>query len=407
MKLRIGNKQLMKDINRLLVLNEIRKNAPVSRTDIARNLKLGQSTVTNIIEELKSNGFVFENGEADSTGGRKPIMLDFNYYYGYTIGIKIAEDCIILVLTNLKVEVIHRAKVNFKRNSNSMSVLKILVTQINMLKQKIPEEKKLLGIGIAISGLVDQEKGQLIYSGMLNWQGTDISGELYEVFKVPVFIDNNVNAYTLAELWQGYGKSLKDFVVVTYGIGIGCGIVINGKLYRGNFGGAGELGHMIINVDGRKCECGQNGCLEAYCSEKFVIEYIKENKAFYKNSIIDFSKELTISKVYEYATRGDTLALNSLKISSQNFAYGLLNVVNLLNPSTIIIAGEGTVAQDIFLPIVEEIVKDNFFKMHRKKITVVISKLGDEAWEIGASILVVSKLFEMPLYEGQNTLFIQ
>lgn len=405
MKLRTGNKQLIKDINRVLIINEIRFNAPISRSDLAKNLKLGQSTVTNIIEELKFQKIVIESGEADSTGGRKAIMLDFNYDFGYTIGIKISEDCIILALTDLQVKIMESSMVSFARNSDSKKVLEILITQIQQLMKKLPKDKRILGIGIAISGLVDQNKGQLIFSGMLKWQGINICHMLEQYFKVPVFIDNNVNAYALAELWQGHGKNLKDFIVVTYGTGIGCGIVINHKLYRGNFGGAGEIGHMVIDVEGRKCECGQRGCLEAYASEKFILEYINENRCFYKDSIIDITRELNILEVYKYALKGDMLAINSLKLSAKYLAYGLLSIINVLNPSTVILAGEGLVAKDILIPIITDVVGKNFFNKHNKKIQIVVSNLGDEAWEIGASILVVSKLFEMPLYEGQNTLF--
>ncbi|MFL0266732.1 ROK family protein [Candidatus Clostridium radicumherbarum] len=403
MKLRIGNKQLIRDINRQLIINEVRLNAPMSRTDLAKNLKLGLSTITNIVEELKEQNLVFETGEADSTGGRKPIMLDFNHQYGYTIGIKIEENCMLLALTDLKVEVKESCKVTFKKNSNSDIVLYLLIESIDKLINKIPKGKSLMGIGIAISGLVDQKKGQLIFSGMLNWKGINICKILEEHFKVAVFIDNDVNAYTLAELWQGKGKSLSDFIVVTYGSGVGSGIVLNHKLYRGNFGGAGEIGHMVIDIGGKKCECGQRGCLEAYASEAFILEYIKENKEFYNDCIIDVNEDLSIEKVYEYAKQGDMLAINGLKLSAKYFAYGLVSIINLLNPSTIILAGEGLVAKDIIIPVVKDIVKDNFFKMHNKKVEVLISDLGGYAFEIGASLLVVSKLFEMPLYEERES----
>lgn len=403
MKLRIGNKQLIRDINRQLIINEVRLNAPMSRTDLAKNLKLGLSTITNIVEELKEQNLVFETGEADSTGGRKPIMLDFNHQYGYTIGIKIEENCMLLALTDLKVEVKESCKVTFKKNSNSDIVLNLLIESIDKLINKIPKGKSLMGIGIAISGLVDQKKGQLIFSGMLNWKGINICKILEEHFKVAVFIDNDVNAYTLAELWQGKGKTLSDFIVVTYGSGVGSGIVLNHKLYRGNFGGAGEIGHMVIDIGGKKCECGQRGCLEAYASEAFILEYIKENKEFYNDCIIDVNEDLSIEKVYEYAKQGDMLAINGLKLSAKYFAYGLVSIINLLNPSTIILAGEGLVAKDIIIPVVKDIVKDNFFKMHNKKVEVLISDLGEYAFEIGASLLVVSKLFEMPLYEERES----
>ncbi|EMT39860.1 Transcriptional regulator/sugar kinase [Thermoanaerobacter thermohydrosulfuricus WC1] len=402
MKLRIGNKELIKDINRSLVINEIRMNGPISRTDISKNLNLGLSTVTNIVEELENQNLVHEVGEADSTGGRKPILLEFNYNYGYIIGIKIEENNLIFALTNLKSEIIEKRVVPFKKGTNSNTVLNMVVENIEKLITKIPYNKNLMGIGVAVSGLVDQQKGKLIYSGMLNWSNVEIGNILENKFNVPVYIDNDVNAYTLAELWYGHGRELNNFIVVTYGSGIGSGIVINKKLYTGDFGGAGEIGHMVLVAEGRKCECGQRGCLEAYASEDFIVDYIKDNIKIYSESKIDLTEDLSIEKVYEYAKEGDMLAIDVLRLSAKYLGYGLLSVINLLNPSTIILAGEGMIAKDIILPVINDIVKNNFFKMHEKKVQIKVSELGDEGWVIGASTLAISKLFEIPLYEGQD-----
>ncbi|ABY93929.1 ROK family protein (putative glucokinase) [Thermoanaerobacter thermohydrosulfuricus] len=402
MKLRIGNKELIKDINRSLVINEIRMNGPISRTDISKNLNLGLSTVTNIVEELENQNLVHEVGEADSTGGRKPILLEFNYNYGYIIGIKIEENNLIFALTNLKSEIIEKRVVPFKKGTNSNTVLNMVVENIEKLITKIPYNKNLMGIGVAVSGLVDQQKGKLIYSGMLNWSNVEIGNILENKFNVPVYIDNDVNAYTLAELWYGHGRELNNFIVVTYGSGIGSGIVINKKLYTGDFGGAGEIGHMVLVAEGRKCECGQRGCLEAYASEDFIVDYIRDNIKMYSESKIDLTEDLSIEKVYEYAKEGDMLAIDVLRLSAKYLGYGLLSVINLLNPSTIILAGEGMIAKDIILPVINDIVKNNFFKMHEKKVQIKVSELGDEGWVIGASTLAISKLFEIPLYEGQD-----
>lgn len=403
MQMRSGNKQLIRDINKSLIINEIRLNSPVSRTKIGKRLNLGLSTVTYIVDELIKQKVVLENGEADSTGGRRPVNLEFNYDYGYTIGIKIEENCIIAALTNLSARVLIRKKVKYKKNIDSSKVIELIISQIEDLKGEISEEKNILGIGIAVSGLVDKENGCVIYSGLLNWRNVDIKNGLEKHFNIPVFLDNDVNAYTLAELWQGYGRKVKDFIVISYGAGIGSGIVLNSRLYKGAFGGAGELGHTIVQVEGRLCECGQKGCLEAYASEKFLIDYIKENISTYKDTKIRTIDSLSIENISRYAEKGDRLAVDSLKISAKYLGYGILSIVNLLNPSTIILAGEGLRGMNIVLPVVKNIVKNNFFKSHNQKLEVLVSELGDEAWEKGAALLVISELFEMPLYrENKN-----
>lgn len=404
MKLRKGNKKLIRDINRTLIINEIRLKGTISRTDISKNLNLGLSTVTNVIEELKSQRFVEEVGESDSTGGRRPILLQFNYNYGYIIGAKIEENNVKFVLTNLNIDIIYKEDLKFSKDWSNENVIKTIAEKITEIKKVIPKNKNLLGIGIAVSGLVDQNKGELIYSGMLNWKNIKIAEILQQYIKVPVYVDNNVNVYTLAELLKGKGKILNNFMIVTYGAGVGAGIVINNRLYRGDFGGAGELGHTVLFVEGKECECGQRGCLEAYASDRFVEEYIKENIQFYNKSTIDINEDLSIKKVYEYAKKGDILAANAIRLSSKYFAYGLLSAVNLFNPSTIILAGEGMAAEEIVMPIVKDIIKNNFFRGHSKKIDIKVSNLGDNAYEIGASALVVDELFQAPLYyENQNS----
>lgn len=249
---------------------------------------------------------------------------------------------------------------------------------------------------------MDQEKGKLIYSSMLNWSNVEIGKILESEFKVPVYISNDVNAYTLAELWYGHGRELSNFIVVTYGSGVGLGIVFNKKLYIGDFGGAGEIGYMILVAEGRKCRCGQMGCLEAYTGEDFIADYIKDNLKMFNESKINVNEDLCIEEVYKYAKEGDLLAINALRLSAKYLGYGLLSIINLLNPSTVILAGEGMVAKDIVLPIVSDIVKDNYFKMHNKKVQIKVSELGEEGWVIGASLLVISKFFEIPLYEKEE-----
>lgn len=403
MELRRGNKELIKDINRSLVINEIRRGGPISCTDISKNLKLGLSTVTNIVKELKSQNLVYEAGEAASTGGRRPILCGFNYDYGYVIGIKIEENNLIFAWTNLKSEIIEKKVVPFKKGIDSTTVLSMVSEHIEkLITKRLHNKGALIGIGIAISGLVDQEKGKLIYSSMLNWSNVEIGKILESEFKVPVYISNDVNAYTLAELWYGHGRELSNFIVVTYGSGVGLGIVFNKKLYIGDFGGAGEIGHMILVAEGRKCRCGQMGCLEAYTGEDFIADYIKDNLKMFNESKINVNEDLCIEEVYKYAKEGDLLAINALRLSAKYLGYGLLSIINLLNPSTVILAGEGMVAKDIVLPIVSDIVKDNYFKMHNKKVQIKVSELGEEGWVIGASLLVISKFFEIPLYEKEE-----
>ncbi|MEZ0537612.1 ROK family protein [Caldicellulosiruptoraceae bacterium PP1] len=402
MRLRKGNKELIKDINRALVINEIRTNEKINRKKIAQNLGLGLSTVTYIIDELINQNLVFEVGEADSTGGRKPILLQFNYDYGYTIGIRIKNNLFEIALTNLKPNIISMKRIPFKKGSSSDLVVDLIIHEIDNIINSLSSDKKLLGIGISVSGIVDSNKGKLIFSGLLNWEQVDFKLTIENKFGIPVYVENDVKAFTQTELWFGYGKEFNNFLVITYGAGIGSGIVINKRIYNGDFGGAGELGHIILYANGRKCECGNHGCLEAYSSESFISDYIREHIKFYSDSIIDINTELNIDDVYQYALLGDYLAIHALKASAQNLGLGIISAINLLNLSTIILAGEGMIAKDFLLPVIKDTVSNNFFKRCDSKVTILTSQLNDDAWVIGASILAVRNLFDIPIFYEQK-----
>lgn len=404
--LRIGSKQLIKDLNRSLVIERIRNFGPISRTDISKDTKLGLSTVTNIIDDLSNNNLVFEVGEADSSGGRRPILLEFNYDYGYTIGIKIEELDIILALTNLNGEIINKLVVPFMKGETAENVIKLIIKGIyELLYNNSLSFDKLLGIGIAVSGLVNSQKGMVIRSSLLGWNNVEVSEKIEAEFNVPVYLDNDVNAYTLAELWKGYGQTYDNFICLSMGAGIGAGIVIDRKLYIGHFGGAGEFGHTIVQANGYQCHCGQKGCLEMYASEKFLIKEGNLLKNQFNNSLLINSK-FELNEVYEAAKKSDEFALELFKKLGEYLGIGLLNIINSLNPDTMILVGEGFIAKDFILPYAIELADQNFFSRANYHTQIYISELGNDAWVIGASLLAINQLFTLPIYNNtmQNSL---
>jgi len=401
--LRIGNKQLIKDLNRSLVIERIRNFGPISRTDISKDTKLGLSTVTNIVDDLSNNNLVFEVGEADSSGGRRPILLEFNYDYGYTIGIKIEELHIILALTNLKVDIIDKLILTFDKEESTENIIGYIIQGIYELQNKnFLLNENLLGIGIAVSGLVNSEKGMIIRSTLLGWYNVKLSEQLEKEFYVPVYIDNDVNAYTLAELWMGYGKTHDNFICISVGVGIGAGIVIDKKIYSGQFGGAGEFGHSIINVNGYQCHCGQKGCLEMYASEKFLMKEGKHLINQYTDSSLKLSN-FSFEDVYLAASKNDSLALELFKRMGDYLGIGFINMINSLNPETIILVGEGMIGKDYFLPYAIETAKQNFFSKADFHTNFYVSELGNDAWVIGASLLAINRLFSAPIYNDKKS----
>ncbi|NLY90392.1 MAG: ROK family transcriptional regulator [Firmicutes bacterium] len=403
--LRRGNKALIKDLNRALVLHHLRIHGPLSRTDIATETKLGLSTITKITDELITQGLIREVGEGDSSGGRRPVFLEFIPHYGHVVGAKIEKGQLVLALTDLEAEIVAKDSIAFPVGAPAGEVLALLADAIATLVQK---NKALihrwLGIGIGISGLVDQSAGELVFSSLLGWGRVPFREILSQRFSVPVFIDNDVNTYALAELSYGYGREADDFLLVTIGAGIGAGLILDKKIYRGGFGGAGEIGHMVIATPGNPCYCGRQGCLEAHAGEQFILSECKRILSQEKDSLLYNERlQLTMEKVLKAAKAGDYAARQAFYNAGRNLGIGLVNLINILNPTTIILAGEGMVAEEFILPGIKGVLPTNFFNRFHPEYDLRVSRLGEGAWEKGAATLVINELFKAPIYQGQKT----
>lgn len=402
-KLRKADKSLIKDLNRSTVINAIRRYGPISRTELAQITKLGQSTMTKIIDELITLDLVYEKGEAHSTGGRKAILLEFNHLYAYAIGIKIMQDHLIFALTDLQANIIKKQEIFFESSTNIPLIINLMIRTIHqILNQFQLESKNLVGIGIAVSGLVNSKSGVVLRSPLLNWDHVDVSTPLKTEFKLPIFIDNDVNAYTLTELELGIGKTSNHFVCISIGDGIGSGFVIDRKVYKGEYGGAGEFGHTIINVEGRPCYCGQNGCLETYLSNRALNVNAQEFFTRYPKSLL-YTQTINYETLTNAAKSNDELAMILFEQASQYLSIGLINVINCFNPKTIVLIGEALVGKDYFIQQAIEKAKDNFFR-GSIETNLVISQLGNDAWVQGAALQAIDMVFQPPLYEEASSL---
>lgn len=398
-KLRKGSKNLMKDINRSSVVNYIRTMGPVSRTEVASLTGLSLSTITKVTDDLINEKMIFEVGEGVSSGGRKPILLAFNESYGYVVGVKIEEKRVIFALTNLRGEIVERYSLSFE-NGEAEVVLDMMVGKLREIESEVLlQGKRFMGIGVAVSGLVNRKTGELIFSTMLGWEKVDLGQRLYQEFSVPVYVDNNVNAYALAEMWFGYGRKRSNFLCVSFGVGVGAGIVIDGKIYRGHLGGAGEVGHMVVEQDGLQCHCGQKGCLEAYASTDNLLAEVKGR--VHPGSVLYDKSDLELEDLVEALSLGEDYVVGTIDRAGGYLRTALVSLINTFNPSAVILAGEGMVLKEHVMPYIDQAANENFFSKH-KKARIFVSELGADAWEIGAALLVITNLFEVPIYSRKK-----
>jgi N-acetylglucosamine repressor len=383
-----ADRQLIRAINRALVLQLIRLEGPISRAAIARATGLTQVTVGTITAALMAHGLVDEGAQAPSTGGRPGTLVHLVPHSYFAIGMKVMETHIVGAVTDLEAGAVAEADLPIG-DTDPVSVVKAISQLVDLLIGRAGTARsKILGVGIGLAGVVDGRAGVCRYSPFLGWHDVPIAEMASRALGIPVRVENDVNTLALAERWFGVGHNVSDFVLVTLGRGVGLGIVADGRLHRGAKGGAGEFGHTVVDNSDRLCACGNIGCLEATVSEPSLIsaaQVLLGNT----NSPVD-AEEL-------YTLIPETRALLPLlSAAGKMLGRALANVVNLFAPSLVILSGEGIRAGNSLLDPVREELAARVFDGLRGTYQLVVEPLPDAAWARGAASLVLGELFELP-----------
>lgn len=383
-----ADRQLIRAINRALVLQLIRLDGPISRAAIARATGLTQVTVGTITAELMANGLVDEGAQAPSTGGRPGTLVHLVPRSYFAIGVKVMETHIVGAVTDLEGNAVAEADVPIDR-MDPASVVRSISHLVDLLIDRTATVRsKILGVGIGLAGVIDGRAGICRYSPFLGWHDVPIAELASRALGISVLVENDVNTLALAERWFGVGHDVSDFVLVTLGRGVGLGIVADSRLHQGARGGAGEFGHTIVDNSDRPCTCGKTGCLEATVSEPSLIAAARDLLGS-KNSPVD-AEEF-------YALIPETPALRPLLTAAGTMlGRALANVVNLLAPSLVILSGEGIRAGNSLLEPMREELAARVFDGLQGTYQLVVEPLPDAAWARGAASLVLGELFELP-----------
>ena len=411
--IRRGNKKLIKELNRALVINTILNYGPISRTRISEITDLGLSTISNIVADLIKKELIYETGEEESSGGRRAILLEFNCNDRFVLGIKIGLDGIIVGLVNMKSKILDQYFIACPIKSNEEMVLGILINAMrDLISKNHIKTEKIIGCGIGVSGLVNQKEGILVFSKILGWKKIRLKEFLEKEFNFPIFVDKDVNVLTLAEKRFGAGKKINNFICITIGKGVGAGIVIKGEIYHGSYGGAGDFGHIIIDKDGPLCYCGKRGCLETFTSDQFIINKAKEALSNQQDTMIkDFIKKkkdldsISADTVLKAAQKGDIVSKNIFQEVGKNLAMGIVNLISLFDPELIVIGGEGANAGELIFSTMRKVIRDNF--PFNEEINIVPLQPGEKGWIIGAAELVLSEVFKTPIFKSKGKVAIK
>ncbi|NOX61232.1 MAG: ROK family transcriptional regulator [Chloroflexi bacterium] len=389
-----GNRELMRAINRAAVLNTIRERGDISRTEVAALTGLSPATITTITAELIEEGLVFEKTSGDSRGGRRPILLALNPHGGYVVGIKLTEEHVFGALTDLEATVLAKMTGEME-NPRLDTAVNAVVRVVNALVERAAiSREKLLGVGVGLAGIVDAGEGVLRHSPIFGWQNVPLAGLLRSHLHVPVYIDNDVNTLTLTEQLFGAGRGIENFLTMTIGRGVGMGVVLNGQLYRGRHGGAGEIGHTVLDPEGPRCACGNRGCLETYVSDPHLLRMAGE--AFARGELQ--TEISTVEELLQLARGGNPVARAIYAQAGEKLGRTIANLINALNPSLIIISGEGMRAADFIVDSLHAAIERHVMPGLAGDAEVRIDLMSDDAWARGAASLVLQELFKTPFF---------
>ncbi|BAS27364.1 ROK family protein [Limnochorda pilosa] len=372
-----------RQLNRLSILQLLRAHGELSGYDLARRTGLSRTAAYNVVDELLASATVRER-LGRSRGGRRPVLYSLNPDTGFVIGVDLGGSRIRAESFSFDEKSVASSEVPMGLTGNG-GVLSSVLEAVGNVTSSLPGP--VLGIGIAAPGLVDASQGMVLQAANLGWQDVPLAQILSGRFGRPVIVDNDTNAATLAETRFGAGRGHRNVVYVRADTGIGAGLVLDGKLYRGELGVVGEVGHTVLEPDGALCACGRRGCLETLASVPAMVRRYRALRGETGPGELRF-KDLT-SRAYA----GDEAARVTLRESGRWLGHALGNVANLLGPSAILLAGQVAGGGPLLWePLLAEL-RHRALSPAAGQIWVARGELKERAGTVGAAQLVFEQVF--------------
>ncbi|MHB8278078.1 MAG: ROK family protein [Candidatus Humimicrobiaceae bacterium] len=387
-------------INKKNILKIIIEKETISRIDISKLLKISRPTTSAYINDLIDDGLIEEAGKGVSaaTGGKKATLLKFNSKAGYILAVSIGVTTLKFAITDLRANI----KATLNTPSEEWQGPEILIGKLITNIEKLIKESKInkaniLGIGIKGPGLIDSDRGIVIFfPNLTDWNNINLKQIIEKKIGIPTYIDNECRILSIAEKEFGIAKNIRNFVVVLTGIGIGTGVFIDNKLFIGNKGMAGEVGHIITDLRSEKlCHCGNYGCLETLCSSRVLVENIKEDLERGEKSILKINEEFNFDDLIKPFKENDPLVLKNVTENAKLLGIGISNIMKMFNPELVVIHGKFVNFGDKYLNILKEAVSRNTFPKVMDNYNIQFTKLSENAGIIGTTIFAFEKIFKL------------
>lgn len=382
--------------SRAEVINAIRSQRIVSRSQLARQVSVSRATVSSIVSELLQVGILEEQGKGVSTGGRPPIKLRYCPESRFAVGVVLFDNEVQVALTDMEGVELNYLQVPFAHNTPE-AMLEAMAEAVRRILERVPKDQ-VLGVGVGTPGIVDFETGIIEISVGKGWLegGIRVREFLEDALGLPIYVANRSRVAALGESRVGIGQDVSNLIYVFLGQGIAAGIVIDGCLYRGTSCTSGEIGHVSIEPQGPLCTCGNRGCLEVYAAEAAIVAHARsaareEMNSLMKEVVEGRLERLTIEDVVQAAQQGDAAALHVLADAGARVGFAISILIDLFNPDMVVVGGPiGSRAGDLLLKSVTEEVRRRTLSLALEGTRIVIGELGTKAVAIGAAVLALN-----------------
>ncbi len=396
------NLQSVKWQNRGVVLETLWRHQPLSRKDLADRTHLTAATLTNIIAEFLAFGIVQEIGPGEPGRGRRPTLLSLVPDSAYVVGINISRTDINVGIFDMALDRQHLLVFPVDITV-PLAMIDVLVELIQRaIDESEVEVECVVGIGISGFGPLGRLEEEAVTGATLDhWSKLPLRQALRQAFRLPVWIENDANADTLAEYWLGAGKPFNNFLYVESHSGLGAGVIWNGRLYTGCSGIAGELGHTSVNPQGPQCACGNYGCVELYSSGPAIVRRVRECHAGGRlTTLIDVAgpdlAALTFDHVIQAARQDDPLAREVIDAACHALGLSLVTAVNLLDPEAIIIGYELNRMGDECLRPIRALINERAFPQAAANVHILAGELTEFVGLTGAACCALNGVFQEP-----------
>jgi predicted NBD/HSP70 family sugar kinase len=412
--------RLMRELNRLLILNGVRVSGPITRVAVAHRTGLSRTTVSSIVDELLTDNLLFEGETVDAapTGGRRATLLHFNADAGYVIGVDLGRSHLTLLLANLAGNIIARHSGPFNASLGPEICLQQVVSSLlDFTAEHRIGWHQIIGVGLGIPGPMDATTRMLVRPPhMPGWDQFDIRTVMERACKVPIYLDNDANMGARGESQYGGARDVENMAYVKVATGIGCGLIMNGAIYRGSGGTAGELGHVTIDDNGPLCDCGNRGCLEVVAGAAAVI--LAATRGVYRSSTdesdghdtrqsldggLQADAPLDVADVVQAAWAGDRAAQEAIERAGYHIGIALAGLVNIFNPSLILLDGSMARAGEFLLAPIRQGIARRSLAASSAATRIEMAQLGDNAIALGAVATVIEAAFGPPSLTTMST----